>query len=535
MYVPACHPRTARPDRRTLAALLAVATLLALAMVGPSTASAAPYSVWSCRGPDGTAIASGAWTAGRQGLAAGDAILTDSCASGGGLTAGLRPGLLHVQSAAAYTFNAPAGTTIVEYELWRVLRTGGLLPGYRAAVEGSAGPIETCDSALLGCATIGDGGTPLAAANRRAASGQSLSRLAIGGACRQAACLSVLTIAAEATLFRSRVVLDDPQAPTIESVGGSLTAPGTVSGSPTLQVIARDAGSGVASTTLSVDGGPATTLSTGGSCVQPYSGTQPCAARSDQTFTVATGGLSAGTHGVRGTVTDGAGNSTPWGPVSFVVGGGSKPPDDGPGNGRPAVRTPKLTITTSARRPTGTLTTASGDPIVGARLTLSRRTDAVARPTTSEIGTVTTDARGRFSGPRLPDGAYVVTAGFAPRVGGTATVSASVRARSALSLRLAAKPSRLRKGQTATVSGRLSGAGPSARGARVLIQTIIGGRWRTIDRTTANADGRWQWRHRFAKITRTTIFSFRATVARRSDWPWATETSAKTLVRVDPR
>ncbi len=521
--------------------MLTVALTLTVAAIGPATASAAPYTVWSCRGPSGTPIASDAWSPARQGVAAGDAIVSDGCASGGGLNAGLRPGLLHVQSAAAFVFAAPTGTTIVEYELWRVLRAGGVLPGYRAAVEGSAGAIEVCDGGLAGCSTIGNPGDPLGAANRRAASGVSLSRLAVGGACRQATCLLALGTAADATLYRSRVVLDDAQAPVVEQVAGPLAAGGTVSGSPTLTVTARDAGSGVASTTLAVDGGAAQTLTTGGRCAQPYSSAQPCAARSTPTFTVATAGLAPGTHSARGTVTDGAGNSTPWGPVSFTVGGSSPPPPppNEEGNGRPAVRTPKLTLKTTAdgrrRRPSGTLTTSGGDPIAGAKLTLSARSYGVAKATTRQLAAVTTDARGRFTGAALPEGAYVVTAGFAPRVGEAATVEATTKARSDLQLKLAAKPSRLRKGQTGRLSGQLSGAGPSGSGTRVLIQTIIGGRWRTIDRVTAGANGRWQWQHRFGKITRTTIFSFRATVPSRSGWPWGTETSSKTRVRVDVR
>ena len=62
-----------------LGAALAAA-LVALAVIS-SIADAATYTVWSCRGPDGAPLATGAWSP------LGESKGQDGCASGGSLNA----------------------------------------------------------------------------------------------------------------------------------------------------------------------------------------------------------------------------------------------------------------------------------------------------------------------------------------------------------------------------------------------------------------------------------------------------------------
>jgi hypothetical protein len=156
-------------------------------------------------------------------------------------------------------------------------------------------------------------------------------------------------------------------------------------------------------------------------------------------------------------------------------------------------------------------------------------TDARSRGLVS----VTTDARGRFSATVRRDGAQRVTVAFVPRPGAEATAKASVTLRTRLSLTASATPSSLVKGRTLTMSGRLRGAGPSARGAPIRIEAIVNGHWSPVGAARADADGRYTWRYRFVNLTRNTTFSFRAAIERSPGWPWASVRTGRVRVLVD--
>ena len=105
--------------------------------------------------------------------------------------------------------------------------------------------------------------------------------------------------------------------------------------------------------------------------------------------------------------------------------------------------------------------------------------------------------------------------------------------RSELGLGLRSDRGRLVKGRVVTLSGRLSGAGASAAGAPVSIESIVDGRWQPVGAARVRADGRYAWSYRFVHLKRDTIFSFRAVVQRAPGWPWATVRSGPIKVRVD--
>ena len=114
---------------------------------------------------------------------------------------------------------------------------------------------------------------------------------------------------------------------------------------------------------------------------------------------------------------------------------------------------------------------------------------------------------------------------------GGASATATVRAN--LRLGLASSRGRIVKGRVLTLHGRLRGAGVSARGAVVTIESIVNGRWQPVGSARATARGTYAWRYRFVHLARDTIFSFRSVVERAPGWPWPSERSAARKVRVD--
>src|SRR5262249_1611125 len=73
-----------------------------LALV-PATGRAGTYDVWSCRGPEGSPLATSAWTPSGQ--------VADTCAQPNGA--------LRVTPDGSVRLAAPDGTRIAGYQLWR--------------------------------------------------------------------------------------------------------------------------------------------------------------------------------------------------------------------------------------------------------------------------------------------------------------------------------------------------------------------------------------------------------------------------------
>lgn len=522
-----------------LAALPAVAVVL---LLSAAPAGAAPYTVWSCQGPNGEPLPGSAWTAATAGVGA---TATTDCA--GGLRAGVTAGRSNGRAAGTLTFAAPPGVRITGFELQRTLRAsvGGLFSsGYVASVGAvdPAGPLGAgCSGGGLSLPSTCTVGDPALVADAL-----SIGGIAISAGCAQDSCPAA-TPAAEATLARSRVVLDDPQGPVTTEGGGTLRDTDRVVRS--IVVAARDGGSGVASITANVDGGGSASVGGGGTCAAPYVIVQPCPTTREATFGVDTGPLKPGDHVVTGTATDAAGLTTPWGPVPFTVpSGGSSDPGPAPSGSVPVPVSPatsgapepttRLTLQGTStkdgrRRPKGYLRTRGGVPLANTTVRLTRTRGGTEAPRTVPMPSVRTGKDGRFVGAPLPEGAWTV-AGAADLSSGT--VTASIRLRTGL--RISASPSvrRLRTGGTVVLSGRLTGAGPSRAGVRVRIQTIIKGRYSTVATVRTSSTGRWSWRYRFKRVSRPTLFAFRALVpGEGADWPWKPVSRRAAAVRVDPR
>lgn len=586
-----------RPRRgsRGLAALLLVGLLAlsATAFAAPAL-GAGPnrYDVWSCRGPLGEPVGTEAWQRADTG-AAGDVVFADGCASGGALDVALAGGRSFLPGVrGSLTFHSPPGTHIDSWTVWRSLAAappGGGSYDYLAVISerGSAVVEQGCSSAQvapLGCLTAGSENDPGDPANQVDRPGTPvLSALELWVGCRSAVCDEPLgATPARLRLQGARVEVHDLFAPERPELSGTLLTPGSVSGVATLVVESADVGGGVASTAVTLDGEPWQTSAPAGvrgTCREPYTVLQPCPSAAARAFTLDTTTLPDGPHTVGGTVVDAAGNATVWGPIAFEVRqparddgrrdedgtpppgdgdrGGDQPPTPPPapppappppaapvppaGNGAPAVDHPRLRLLerSLSRRPgratriAGTLHSAGGVPISGARLTVLAHQLGTGDPRGRAVATVTTNRAGRFSFVARGRGAERYTVAFAPSEGAAATVDAAATVRTAASLSLTRSRARLRRGQTVALRGELRGVGAAALGAVVELQAIVSGDWRTVGTVRADARGRYAWRYRFVGVTRDTLFTFRALVRRTPGWPWPELRAGRVLVRVD--
>jgi hypothetical protein len=149
---------------------------------------------------------------------------------------------------------------------------------------------------------------------------------------------------------------------------------------------------------------------------------------------------------------------------------------------------------------------------------------------------VVTDRGGRFA-LALPPGTsrrVVVSfhggGGFAP----ARDRPLALRVRAAVSL--AAAPSRLRTGETVTLSGRVrpGAARIPARGKLVTIQYLerASGRWRPALVVRTGARGRFHARYRFRYVTGAARIRLRATALPEAGWPYAAGSSSPVTVEV---
>lgn len=556
------------------------ALLLAAGLGWTPAAEAGTYDVWSCRGPEWEPVETGAWERSAIDPASGATLLApaslrfrDTCAQeGGSLSVALAQDQpLHSSIAGLLTFRAPADAQIVGYELSRSLRVGSppllALAGYSATRTETAGgaptTVESC--ATPACRSIG-APEPFALENVVTGPLEPADEIAL----RVRVSCPVLELcldlppgdAARADLYRSRVTLEDSTPPDDPALSGPLVEGDSgSSGRATLVVASGDRGAGVEAISLEVDGEEWQTVRAGGlasTCRLPYTDPRPCPRTVEQAFEIDTGALAAGDHEASGAVVDAAGNRAEWSPVAFRVEGAPSaeplrhtPPPSPPvpaspaGNGVPAVERPRLRLaqpTAPRARPgrpvklRGALETRDGQPIAGARLAVETLQLGVrGGPLAERRAEVVTDAGGRFAVELRARGAQRVLVEFHPRPAARATARAAGMVRTRLALSVSRSERLLVKGRRLTLRGRLRGAGPSARGALVQIQAIVNGRWAPVGTARARADGAYAWRYRFVRLSRDTIFSFRAVVDRVPGWPWPPERSRRVIVLVDIR
>jgi len=312
--------RSAHPTR-TAKIALAKALALAATLVPAALAQANQMTVFSCHDPAGNTVGHDGWSMNRT--ADLDMYLADTCAAGGqgALTlelAGNGAGYANA-ARAEWIFNAPAWASISTYTI--DLADSYAIPSVGAGsgqvfVDASDESDPLYDYRNLGSAWLGPSvirRTPPAPVSwidlnascdgqyGPCASGVRVSRLDAGGA---------------------TVVLRDSTTPTVSALSGSLTSGGSVTGTGEVSFDAADAGPGVYSAQLTVDGAPHAPVlldSNDGRCVdlgQTTDGTRsfahpdPCAQSTSGTLNLDTTTLADGAHAIKLTVDDASGNAT---------------------------------------------------------------------------------------------------------------------------------------------------------------------------------------------------------------------------------
>ena len=450
-------------------------------------------------------------------------------------------------------FVAPPGAVIAGYRIHLTADTGTAYDSWSELEAGiAAGSIIGIPPVTAGCpdaeCSFGDEGDPLDDDNLVTASGLPGAGLVLVARCTPGPCEDELAGggAARARIWRSVVEIEDPAPPVLGALGGSLTAPGPIAGRASVEVPVSDAGGGVASVVLRVDGVERARVSAGGDCAAPYVVAAPCPATLPASLEIDTAPLAAGPHVATVTATDAAGQTTAATPFTFIVADPAPPPAPTPAAGPPVVvvaeparavitlDATRFTLPARGRQITGTVRRADGAPAAGAQLVVRARRYGADAPLASTETTVRTDAAGRFA----------IALGLLPRrltlllddAGYRSAESAEVQVRGRLAIALRAIGRDLRNGSTLRLDARIVGAGAGAPDGRpVLVQAWVGGRWATVDSVEADAAGRARWRYRFRNTTRATRYRFRLRVPRGgADWPWPTTDSRVVGVLVRP-
>jgi hypothetical protein len=306
----------------TVIVLVAVAVVLG----ATGTAVADTYTVRGC-------------AAGWEAHADTGTAASDTCATGGGLTAQLvGPGPWDGGAFAYHRFTAPANTRIARVTLGRV--TTGMPVGpvrtfsYSLAADGKTleacapGPTDTCTGNLAGpFDAIGLDAGSVVFAFGCGADDPNLCTAGLG--------------TPSATITDPRVVLRDPSAPTIASK--TVADSGASSGRVKLSYVANDTGGGVYRTVVRVDGKIVQADAVGGACADldasntdPYefAAPAPCPATATRAVDFDVLKLPLAEHSVQIDTEDAAGNVTPvYGPVVLPKANGTVPGATGTGGG----------------------------------------------------------------------------------------------------------------------------------------------------------------------------------------------------------
>ncbi|MGB1582928.1 MAG: hypothetical protein ACPHCI_03985 [Solirubrobacterales bacterium] len=529
-----------------------LAVFVALIILFAAPASAATYSVYSCKGPSDESLPATDWTQLSTNLPLTSFDFSGTCDTGGLTVATKQSSFYSTGDSASLQFAAAPNTDIVGISLTRQLRVqyqgGGsgtystIVREQRANATVDTGCIAQSTNCSIGYPTPTSMGLTLNPADS----------VSMRIACTIPTCPQGNgDVDVRATLVSARVDLDDAHAPTVTSITGSLLSSVSEPGLRSVVVAASDVGGGIRRVSLAVDGGTPDVYETGGSCAEPFSSRVPCPLNLTSAFVVDTNQLAIGSHTVNVVVEDVAGTTTSYGPIPFTVLAASpappavpQPPTGSGGqllsNGAPAVERPIMSLakTRIESKKSGTVTingvlvAPGGAPIGGAAL----------QPIETDIGDVDavetalpatfTAADGSFSIPVRAAGAKRIRISFRPNPSAAETAVVSVLVRQELRLSVKRSRSKLKRRGRLTISGRLTGAGAATNDAPVEINARVGRSWRAVGVVETNSRGVYKWRYRFVSVRRTKTFKFRALVRRSAAWPWPTEVGRTIKVRV---
>lgn len=323
---------------------------------------AGEYHVYSCRMPDGQVAPADAWS---EAVSQVNDATENTCASGGGLVAGLLTGTSHPADTdlATWTFGAPTNETISAATLWRAGDTAGgsnANASYLFWLSGSAGSeigsrvFEKCVAANE-CTSKGNLTNKLAPENRVEVANSALHTpyLSITASCgssiREFGCPAgggdPNGYAAIIELFAADLTLADESPPAVSEVTGALAEDATVSGTSDVAFHASDAGSGIYEAVFKLDG--VTVQSTvlnanGGHCrdvgqtsdgLPAFLYTQPCPAAASVDVPFDTTAAVDGTHHLVVEAIDAGGNSTPVLDRQVTVSNAAAPTEEGGSGG----------------------------------------------------------------------------------------------------------------------------------------------------------------------------------------------------------
>jgi hypothetical protein len=486
--------------------LLVVLAVLALA----SSASAGEYTVTAC---DGQSAGTGGWT---LFASSPQAALAENCtASGGSMTAILRGNSSPAAGNAGWQVSAPANTAIAGATLYRKVGVAGSGYGYIARGQAVAAGVNEAFESCHGPAGCKEeiGRTSFAWRAKRA----DVNRLQAFVEC--AAPCEALSASEAAAVRVSRVdlALSDTKAPTVASGPSSamFAAGGPVSGVQSIVTTFKDAGGGVASTGIEVDGRTVSEVPVSSSaCRTPYRRLVPCPLTVSTTAQFNPASVPDGPHQVRVFARDATGANVGYS-SSLAVTTSAR----GAINGRNGSDQVRLSL--GVRRPvkaghraprahstvtvsygskavaSGRLRNSAGQPVVGARLVVATAVDRGAPQYADVSANVVTDADGRFK-LTLPAGPSVrVRASYYARALDTSPAGredARVKVRTKATLRAARR--NLGNRVRATFRGRVLGRFRPP-GVRVELQGRRGRSYVTLATAATKGDGSYRVTYRF--------------------------------------
>jgi hypothetical protein len=295
---------------------------LALMLVPAAPASAGDYTVHSCKEESGRPVypVDGWRPFGRV----NSETIGEACFRGGSMFARL-PGTSHtVGTHVGWRFDAPAGTEIVGYRVSRSATvgkpsTGNAVPIYYLAWPALAASDIRDRCSQPACSALGRRdravpeniiGPPAPMAGVRA-----LHFVAQCGGTAGRTCLDADsppgTDTVRLDIHAAKITLRDLAAPAVGALSGPLTERGrTQSGTTVVTARATDAGAGIASFSLEVDGRPVANAAAPGCPSQPYTAPTPCPTDVGQTLELDTTKLGFGRHTARVVARDASGNAT---------------------------------------------------------------------------------------------------------------------------------------------------------------------------------------------------------------------------------